>query len=872
MVREVQNVSFGDLNQSFCALAHITFIKQAIDYKRLQTFLVNEPFSYMTTPVHPTIINMPQTFLSRSSALQSLLIKISSAYIWESSIANDQTQWNGPIETLLDLASGSNPSLKYIISLTMPEAHLKLAYAVEACVATQASFDEQVQVVTAQGKRLWLRLIGFAVCDDAGRVVQLHGVLQDVTESVIAQQAARAITMRLGATLASISEAFATLDQDGRFTFVNPFCQQLLRTPDSKLLGQSLWLVLDVIDGHLRHEIMAALAGNKVMVFEVYSAHLGAWLELRAHPFDDGLALYLRDVSGRRYSQQQLALLQTCISRMNDIVLIAETSLPDAPSLCIVFVNDAFEQNTGYSRAEVLGHSPRMLQGPLTQSAELERIRRALTNAEPVRAELISYRKNGQRFLLELEITPVDSLGRGLTHWIAVGRDITDRKAAADEIEHLAFYDALTQLPNRQLLLSRLRYTLTQESAQIRMGALMFIDLDYFKLLNDTKGHSKGDLLLKKVATRLLACVRQGDTVARLGGDEFVVMLQNLGGQPAEAIAIARKVGEAIRTSLGEPYDLAGYAHHSTCSIGITAFNQHDNSIEDLLKQADLAMYQAKAAGRDSVCFFDPSMQLHATTQATLSVDLRNGLRDQEFLLHYQPQVGPQGSMVGVEALLRWQHPARGLVMPDEFIAHAEASGLIVPLGQWALEMACDQLALWATRPETASLSIAVNVSIRQFRHPEFVEWVMHVIKTSGIEPRRLKLELTETLLATGLDVTIEKMAMLKAAGVTLSIDDFGIGYSALSHLKHLPIDQLKIDRSFVKDVLTDANDAAIARTIIGLAQSLGLGVMAEGVETEEQRDFLARHGCRCYQGYLFCKPLPIKQLEAFMHRLSPSH
>ncbi len=805
----------------------------------------------------------------QTSALQSLMFDLTGACTWEVSVFDWQTYWDGPVAAVLGLPMGSAPNLKSVIALMTPETHLHLAYALDTCLTSQISFDEKGQLATAQGNHRWVRLAGFTECDVSGAVVRMRGVLQDVTREVVAQQNSLAVTMRLGATLASISEAFATLDHEGRLTFVNPFCQQLLRSTDSQLLGQTLWLALEAentdAEARLRDEIMEALSGEKVVIFEVFALRLGAWLELRAHPFTDGLALYLRDVSRRRYLQQHLSLLQTCISRMNDIVLIAKAGTTDAPSLCIVFVNDAFERNTGYQRSEILGQSPRLLLGPLTQHDELKRIRHAITDAKAVHAELITYRKNGQRFLLELEITPVDSLGRGLTHWIAVGRDITDRKAEADEIEHLAFYDALTQLPNRQLLLSRLRYTLSQDSTHIQMSALMFIDLDYFKLLNDTKGHSKGDLLLKKVAMRLLVCVRRGDTVARLGGDEFVVMLTNLGDQPAAAIATARQVGEAIRIALSEPYDLAGYAHHCTCSIGITAFNQHDGSIEDLLKQADLAMYQAKASGRDGVCFFDPGMQSHATSQATLSVDLRNGLRDQEFLLYYQPQVGSAGVMVGVEALLRWQHPVRGMVMPDEFIGHAEASGLIVSLGEWALETACHQLATWAKRPETASLSIAVNVSIRQFTHPEFVEWVMHAIHTSNIEPRRLKLELTETLLATGMDACIEKMALLKAAGVSLSIDDFGIGYSALSYLKHLPIDQLKIDRSFVKDVLIDANDAAIARTIIGLAQSLGLDVIAEGVETIEQRDFFASHGCHCYQGYLFCKPLPIDQLEVFM-------
>jgi diguanylate cyclase (GGDEF)-like protein len=485
-----------------------------------------------------------------------------------------------------------------------------------------------------------------------------------------------------------------------------------------------------------------------------------------------------------------------------------------------------------------------------------------------VRAELINYKKNGEQFWLELDIVPVDYFSRGLTHWVAVARDITTRKAAEEEIEHLAFYDALTQLPNRQLLMDSLRQALLPTDNPDKTGALMFIDLDNFKILNDTRGHATGDLLLQQVAARLNSCVRLRDTVARLGGDEFVVLLEDLGDDRETAGKRARVVAQKILATLCEPCDLAGNEYDGTCSIGITLVTQHQQSVGELLKQADLAMYQAKAAGRNTICFFDPGMQAVATANAALTSELRQGLRNNEFLLYYQPQVGPEGHMVGVEALVRWVHPQRGLVAPDEFIGQAEESGLILPLGKWVLETACAQLGQWASRPETRRFSIAINVSVRQFRHPEFVEQVMAAIASAGISAHRLKLELTESLLANDMDVTIAKMGILKDAGVTLSIDDFGIGYSALSYLKYLPLDQLKIDRNFVKDVLTDPNDAAIARTIIGLAQSLGLGVMAEGVETEAQRSFLARHGCHCFQGYLFCKPLPIAELELFIQTL----
>jgi diguanylate cyclase (GGDEF)-like protein/PAS domain S-box-containing protein len=686
------------------------------------------------------------------------------------------------------------------------------------------------------------------------------------------EEDAQRLATRLGITLESITEGFYTLDPQWRFSYLNREGARLLGRPPTELLGKSIWKEFPgAINTLFSEQVRAAVAGNYQVEFEALYAPLDKWFEIRAYPFPDGLAIYFRDVSERRKAREQLMLLETSISRLNDIVLIAEAVPSGRPGLRIIFVNNAFEQHTGYSPGEALGHSPRLLCGPLTQRSELERLRNAFQKGEPVQAELITYKKNGRHFWMEVDIVPVaDDAGVFVTHWVAVGRDITRRKVAESEIKHLAFYDPLTQLPNRQLLMERLDKALLHNRRHPREGALMFIDLDNFKTLNDTMGHQKGDLLLQQVARRLAACVRQTDTVARLGGDEFVVMLEDLGQDPREATVRAETVSGQILAALCEPYSLAGYQHYSTCSIGVTAFNQTLNNIGDLLKQADLAMYQAKMAGRNTVCFFNPAMQAAVTASAALQSDLRQGLREKQFLLYYQPQVGRDGRMTGVEALLRWQHGERGLVQPAEFIPAAEDAGLILPLGQWALETACRQLAAWAQRPETAALSIAVNVSVRQFRHPEFVDLVMAALKETQVSPHKLKLELTESLLAEDMEITITKMARLKKMGVTLSLDDFGMGYSSLSCLKRLPLDQLKIDKSFVEDILRDPNDAAIARTIIGLAQSLGLGVVAEGVETEAQRDFLSRHGCDCYQGYLFCKPLPIDALEAFIAALHP--
>ena len=452
-----------------------------------------------------------------------------------------------------------------------------------------------------------------------------------------------------------------------------------------------------------------------------------------------------------------------------------------------------------------------------------------------------------------------------MTNYVGTFTDITERKAAESEIEYLAFYDQLTRLPNRRLLLDRLQQALAASARSGAEGALLFIDLDNFKDLNDTLGHDKGDLLLKLVAERLNACVREGDTVARLGGDEFVMMIEGLSNIPEEAAAQSKLIGEKILKALNQPYPLANREHHSTPSIGVTLFSDQSNNIDELLKRADLAMYKAKQAGRNTLCFFDPGMQAAVAARTAMESDMRVGLRDGHFLLHYQPQVDQRGVMTGVEALLRWQHPVRGLVSPVEFIPVAELSGLILPLGEWVLETACRQLVAWRNREETADLSMAINVSARQFHHPDFVAQILAVLGRTGANPLRLKLELTESLLLTDVDDVIARMTALKKCGVGFSLDDFGTGYSSLAYLKRLPLDQLKIDQSFVSEVVANSNDAAITSAIVALAHQLGLSVIAEGVENEAQRDFLIRHGCRAYQGYLFGRPVPIEELERML-------
>jgi diguanylate cyclase (GGDEF)-like protein len=427
--------------------------------------------------------------------------------------------------------------------------------------------------------------------------------------------------------------------------------------------------------------------------------------------------------------------------------------------------------------------------------------------------------------------------------------------------------DQLTGLPNRKLFMDRLKQAMAAGNRSKKFGGLLLIDMDKFKTLNDTQGHDCGDRLLRGVAARLTKCVRSGDTVARLGGDEFVVVIVDIGVKPEEAAGAAEVVGEKVLSALNEPFDLGTITHSTSASIGLTLFRGEEASADELLKQADLAMYKSKDSGRNACRFFDPQMEEMVRARAALDADLRQAIAEEEFELYYQPQIGPGGRIVGAEALIRWKHSERGFIAPADFIPLSEDTGLILPLGNWVLETACKQLAAWANSENLANIHMAVNVSSRQFQRPEFVDQVLLTIERTGANPKLLDLELTESLMVENVDDVIRKMTALKARGVGFVLDDFGTGYSSLAYLKRMPLDTLKIDRSFVSDVLIDPNDAAIAKTVVALAHVLGLDVIAEGVETVEQRNILAALGCHSYQGFYFSHALPADELEEFVRR-----
>ena len=526
----------------------------------------------------------------------------------------------------------------------------------------------------------------------------------------------------------------------------------------------------------------------------------------------------------------------------------------------VIRLNKAFLANSGYEAHDLIGKK----MGFAMPSEDAERlyaeIRAKLRENESWQGEVTDRRKNGQTYPKWLSVSAVKDNSGVVTHYISTHFDLSERKEAEEKIVELAYYDQLTKLPNRTLFLDRLRQALMASFRNGLYGALFFIDLDNFKLINDTLGHDVGDQLLKMVAERLVSSVRKENTVARLGGDEFVLIAQNLGKVEQNAAHSAEIIGEKLLQVLNKPYLLANTSRISTPSVGVTLFCNATSSIEKLMKEADMAMYKAKAAGRNTLRFFDPEMEAYINQRAVLEKDLREGIDAAQFVLYYQPQLVHESGIVSAEALLRWQHPERGLVSPAEFIPLAEETNLIQPLGNWVLKEACRQLTAWADDPELSKLSVAVNVSVRQFYENNFVKNVLSVLSETGADPRKLKLEITESLLMDRVSEVVEKMQVLKNTGICFSLDDFCTGYSSLANIRHLPLDQIKIDRSFVHDIGENMNTAAIVGTILALGESLGIEIIAEGVETTEQRDFLAKAGCHAWQGYLFSPPVPVDE------------
>jgi len=652
------------------------------------------------------------------------------------------------------------------------------------------------------------------------------------------------------------------------FTFVSDQAERLLGFPVEDWLKPGFWVA------HLHPDDMNWAPAYCAAYTERLERHdfeyrfiardgRTVWLrDIVAVMDEDGAPRWLRgimvDITLRKQTEKDLRISATAFETQEGKIVT------DADGV-ILKVNRSFTNITGYTEEDVIGKTPRILSSGRHDADFYATMWKSIVDTGSWDGEIWNRRKNGEVYPEHLSINAVKDSNDIITNYVGAITDITRHKESEGKIQQLAFYDPLTRLPNRRLLIDRLKLAMASSSRSGLDGALLLIDLDDFKSLNDTLGHDMGDLLLQQVASRLTSCVREGDTVARLGGDEFVVMLEDLSEHPVEAATQAETTGHKILAALNHAYQLASLEYRSTPSIGITLFNDHEQGVEELLKQADIAMYQAKQAGRNSLRFFDPGMQETLNNRVVLENALRQALEKQQFHLYYQIQVDRSHHPVGAEVLIRWLHPERGLVSPAQFIPLAEETGLILPIGEWVLDTACAQIKSWQNDALTRDLVLAVNVSAKQFRQADFVAQVKAATQRHAVNPRLLKLELTESLLLNDIEDTIATMIALKEIGIQFSLDDFGTGYSSLQYLKMLPLDQLKIDQSFVRDIASDNNDKAIVRTIIAMAQSLNLNVIAEGVETEDQRQFLLSHDCTHFQGFMFSKPVPIEQFEALL-------
>ena len=784
----------------------------------------------------------------------------------------------------LDWLATSTPTLM-LMDFSLPDTNaINLLERIAECGLKQPPFivatgagDEHVAVDLMRRGALNYLIKDHAFLDRLPSAIQ-----RALTELDMKQRLAVAESrLRLAArVLNGTAEGVYITDAQHRIIETNPACERITGYSRAEALGQNPSLLLSPLSDteNIIKSVIAALSD---------SGHWQGEIQLRRKSGEDFFARFdisrmdgdgdeapsnvtlFSDITQRKQAEAELRVAAIAFEAQEGMLIT------DARRT-ILRVNHAFTKITGYSAEEALGKTPNLLNSGLHPAEFFSAISDSLMQNGTWQGEIWNRRKNGEIYPEWLTITAVRDEQQQVANYVATLNDITFRKQAEDEIKHLAFYDPLTKLPNRRLTLDRLRHALAVAERDDRHGALMLLDLDNFKTLNDTHGHDAGDQLLIEASRRLESCVRAGDTVARLGGDEFVVLLEGL-NETLEIATQAEIVAKKILACLSRPYEIevnqispngcvrVSHQHTCTASVGITLFDDQAAAVEELLKRADTAMYEAKAAGRDTFRFFDLQMQAQVSARSSLESELRHAITDEQFLLYFQPQVDASGRVVGAEALIRWQHPQRGLVSPAEFIPIAEETGLILPIGFWVLHQSCLRLAEWAKMPEFAHLTLAVNISARQFSIPRLVEEVVSLIEEVGVSADRLKLELTESMLFKNADEVIGKMKSLRSHGVRFSLDDFGTGYSSLSYLKALPLDQLKIDQSFVRDILSDPNDAAIANTIVALAHALGLSVIAEGVETDEQRAFLRSAGCLHYQGYLFSRPVPAAAFEAYV-------
>lgn len=690
-------------------------------------------------------------------------------------------------------------------------------------------------------------------------------MLKDTEQQKLAREALRQSEAYLRAITEAVPDLALVLDEDGRYLNINVPDDNLLFAGASELVGKRLKDVLPASQAEqFLNFIGRTLASDSPQTIEYgMQSKIGhRSFEARARRLDTliqgrrAVVLMARDITDRvAYEQDRRVAAIAFESQQGMIITDTKTR--------IIKVNKAFTRITGYTEADVIGQPTRML-GSGRQGPEFyQKLWQAIIEEGFWQGEIWNRRKNGEVFPEWLTISAVHNDQGLVINYVASLTDITERKNAEQKIQHLAFYDPLTNLPNRRLLRDRLQQAVVSCGRKGMYGALIFLDLDDFKNVNDLYGHQVGDELLCQVALRLTKALREQDTVARLGGDEFVILLEELEPDAEEAGTQVEHIGLNLLQALRQPYLVSGQRFHNSASLGVVMFNNAHNTVDELMQHADLSMYNSKALGKNALSFYDPKMQAVVSLRLQLEEDIRRGLAAGEFIIYLQSQAGVHGQLEGAEALVRWQHPQRGLLGPGVFIEIAEHSELIELMDLATLKQACELLTRWADQPHRSGLSLSVNISSRLLYREDFIALIKHLLDETRANPQRLKLEITESLLLTDKNKAVVRMQTLREIGIRFSIDDFGTGYSSMTYLQQLPLDQLKIDQSFVRDLPENTSSLAIVHAILAMAHSLGLEVIAEGVENQAQCDALRESGCKHFQGYLFGKPVAVDAFEA---------
>lgn len=712
--------------------------------------------------------------------------------------------------------------------------------------------------ITAEGE--WAELLD--AVNDAYHEADREKLLVENALEINAQELTEA-NVKLRLLIDNAPAGIVMLDSEMRCIFASRRWLQDRRVTMQDIVGKCYDEIVPEMAKHWKDVLLRCQAGATESCEEDPIPQADGsveWIKWEIRPWHEttgvlsGIIVMSEDITARKHAEDQLRVAAVAFQSRDGMMVT------DANGV-ILQVNEAFTAVTGYAPEEVIGKTPQILRSEKHDAAFYRNMWEALAHEGCWSGDIWNRRKDGGIYPEWLSISGIKDASGQVTHYLGIYSDIREPKEAERRILELAFYDPLTGLPNRRLLLDRLSHAQINSARDHQFGALLLLDLDDFKTLNDTRGHDVGDQLLIEVARRLGDTLRESDSAARLGGDEFVILLEGLSKDQAAAATKAETIAEKIRAAVSRPVSLNGNAHYTTPSIGVTLFLGHGETADTLLRQADLALYQAKDAGRNAIRFYSPRMQALVDGRAKIETGLRKALANEEFVLHYQPLIDRDGALVGAEALLRWQPQGQALISPNTFIPVAEESGLIVPIGFWVLQSVCNLLVGMEDDPAARQLRVSINISARQFHHADFVDEVKFALQQSGARPDRLIFELTESLLLKNIDNAIQTMVTLKSEGIGFAIDDFGVGYSSLAYLKRLPLDLIKIDRSFVRDIVDSPDDRAIVQAIVSLGHSLGLQVVAEGVETEAQREFLASNHCDAFQGFLFSRPVPKDEL-----------